>query len=224
MPLQNRVTPFGEIIANSARGTVMGNRGCLHDQGETILKPYDDIHWIICRLDYKDQRRPPMPPNLWTSLFFLDEATALAAGHRPCYLCNRPKANAFHDHWMAANPTRILVEQQMGNDRLDWQLHRERITSAWMLHDCRKHVYLDSIDALPDGTFIALGPTLAPFLVRGTHVLAWSPEGYSTPTERPTGINVVVLTPSSTVRALSHGYIADLHPSITGQSAELSTV
>jgi hypothetical protein len=206
MPYQNRVNPFGDIVYVPARGTVMGNRGCLHDQGETILKPYETTRWIICRTDYKDQHRTPMPPGLWTSLFFLDEATALAAGHRPCFLCNRPKANAFRDHWLAANPTRILVEQQMGNDRLDWQLHRERITSAWMLNDCRKHVYLERIDALPNYTFVALDPQLEPHLVLGDTVLPWSFEGYGPPRERPAGTKVVVLTPPSTVRALANGY------------------
>lgn len=216
MPLQNRVTPFGEIVADPAHGTVMGNRGCLHDRSESILKPYENIHWIICQIEFNGRRRPPMPPGLWTSLFFLDEATALAAGHRPCYECNRPKFRTFTEHWMAANPTRILAEQQMGNDRLDWQLHRERITSAWMLHDCRKHVYLDHIDTLPDSTFVALGNDLAPFLVRGPHLLPWSTQGYGASIAHPTGITVVVLTPTSTVRALAHGYKPDyLHPSAT---------
>lgn len=211
MPYQNRVTPFGDIIVHPAHGTVMGNRGCLHDEGEAILRPYENIHWIICRTNYKDQRRPPMPPNLWTSLFFLDEATALAAGHRSCFLCNRKKAEDFRDHWMAANPTRFLDEQRRGDDRLDWQLHRERLTSAWMLKDCRKRVYLDRIDDLPDGTFVALEPGLKAHLVLGDQVLPWAMDGYQAPIERPKGIDVVVLTPWSTVRALRDGYKPDIH-------------
>lgn len=218
MPLQNRVTPFGEIIADPARGTVMGNRGNLHDSGDQILRLYQATRWIICKLDFNGRRRAQMPPHEWTSLFFLDEATALAAGHRPCYECNRAKARQFAEHWMAANPTRGKTEKAV-NDLIDEQLHRDRITDAYYQRDRRKRVYLDSIDALPDGTFIALGQELAPFLVLGSHVLPWRVEGYGKPAERPTGRDVVVLTPSSTVRALAHGYLPELHPSATSSLA-----
>jgi hypothetical protein len=211
MPLQNRVTPFGEIITDPARGTVMGNRGNLHDVGDKILRPYQATRWIICRLEFKGRRRPQMPPGAWTSLFFLDEATALAAGHRPCFECNREKARAFAEHWVAANPLHGRSEKT-GSDLIDEQLHRERISDAYYLRDRRKRVYLDVIDGLPDGTFVALGPELAPFLVQGPHVLPWSSQGYGTPAKRPTSLMVVVLTPSSTVRALAHGYRPDLHP------------
>lgn len=214
MPLQNRVTPFGEIIADSARGTVMGNRGNLHDAGDQILRPYQSTRWIICRLEFKGRRRPQMPPGEWTSLFFLDEVTALAAGHRPCFECNRERARVFAEHWVAANPLHGKPEKT-GSGLIDEQLHRERITEAYYLRDRRKRVYLDEIDSLPDGSLVALGPELTPFLVRGPHMLAWSPQGYGTPVARPTGRTVVVLTPSSTVRALAHGYIPKLHQSAT---------
>jgi len=212
MPLQNRVTPFGEVIVSPARGTVMGNRGCLHDQGETVLRPYQVTRWIICKIHSNNRVKQPMPPGEYTSLFFLDEATALAAGHRPCYECNRPKYHAFREHWEAANPTRILADQGLGDHRLDAQLHRERITDAYFLRDCRKSTYLEQLDALPDGAFVTLGVELAPHLVLGSHVLPWSAEGYGPPIPRPTGL-AVVLTPASTVRALAHGYATDLHPS-----------
>ncbi len=214
MPLQNRVTPFGEIIAHPARGTVMGNRGNLHDTGDQILRPYQTTRWIICKLEFKGRRRPQMPPGQWTSLFFLDEATALAAGHRPCFECNRDKARAFAEHWAAANPLHGKSEKA-GSDLIDEQLHRERVTDAYYLRDRRKRVYIDAIDGLPDGAFVALGPELRPFLVRGPQVFPWSPQGYGTPLERPVGLMVVVLTPSSTVRALAHGYKPDLHPTAT---------
>lgn len=211
MPLQNRVTPFGEIIADPARGTVMGNRGNLHDSGDRILRLYQATRWIICKLEFNGRRRAQMPPGEWTSLFFLDEATALAAGHRPCFECNRERASPFAAHWVAANPLHGKSEKT-GSDLIDEQLHRERITDAYYLRDRRKRVYLDRIDALPDGTFVALGPELAPFLVRGPQMLAWSPQGYGMAAERPTGLMVAVLTPSSTVRALMHGYKPELHP------------
>jgi len=210
MPLQNRVTPFGEIVADPARGTVMGNRGCLHGQGTTILSQYQVTRWIICKLDFNSRMKHPTPPGEYTSLFFLDEATALAAGHWPCYECNREKARSFAEHWMAANPLRGRPERPV-NDLIDEQLHRERITETYYQRHRRKHVYLDNIDALPDGTFIALGPELSPFLVLGAHVLPWRPNGCGAAAECPTGERVVILTPPSTVRALAHSYVPDLH-------------
>jgi hypothetical protein len=221
MALQNRVTPSGEIIADPARGTVMGNRGCLHDAGDQILRPYQVTRWIICKIDFNGRTRKPMPPGEYTSLFFLDKATALAAGHRPCYQCNWEQANAFADHWMAANPLRGVAEPASAHrvDHIDAQLHRERITDAYYLGDRRKRVYLDRIDSLPDRTFIALGPELTPFLVYGERLFPWTPQGYSAPIERPTGSTVVVLTPSSTVRALAHGYTPCLHLSLKEESA-----
>lgn len=212
MPLQNRVTPFGDIIADPARGTAMGNRGCLHDRGTTILRQYQVTRWIICKLDFNGRVKKPMPQDEYTSLFFLDEATALAAGHRPCYECNRAKARLFAEHWMAANPMRGRPEKAV-NDLIDEQLHRERITNSYYQRDRRKRVYLDSIDALPDGAFIAMGQELIPHLVRGGSVLPWGIEGYGEPITRPTGMTVVVLTPASNVRAFAHGYVPELHPS-----------
>jgi hypothetical protein len=214
MPLQNRVTPYGEIIADPARGTVMGNRGCLHDRGDRILRPYQVRRWIICRLDFKGRHRPPMPPGRWTALFFLDEATALAAGHRPCHECNRAKARAFVACWLAANPP---PEGERGVDHIDRQLHHERLSEAPRLRDRHKRTYQAALDALPDGAFIVLGD--APHLVLGDRLLRWSPQGYDAPVARPAGLVVTVLTPPSTVRALSHGYALDLHPSATKEAA-----
>src|SRR4029450_8987970 len=104
MPRQNRVTPRGEIIATTARGTLMGNRGCLHDDQDHPLRQYQVRRWLICVLDFKGRRRAPMPPGHYTSLFFLDEATALAAGHRPCAECQRARFDDFRRHWAVANP------------------------------------------------------------------------------------------------------------------------
>src|SRR6476646_261897 len=104
MPKQNRVTPAGEIIATPERGTVMGNRGRLHDAGVKILRPFALKRWLICKLEFKERHRPVMAPNQYTELFFLDEATALAAGHRPCAECNRPGYNLFRELWTQANP------------------------------------------------------------------------------------------------------------------------
>ena len=104
MSRQNRGTPFGDIIATPARGTLMGNRGCLHDNQGHIIRPYQLKRWIIYQLEFKGRRRQIMTPGKYTELFFLDEATALAAGHRPCVECSRPRFTEFVAAWAEANP------------------------------------------------------------------------------------------------------------------------
>ena len=216
MPHQNRVTPFSILIADPARGDVMGNRGCLHNDQKHILHHHADTCWIICKLEFPHvPPRPPRPimaPGMYTELFFLDEATAFAAGHRPCTLCNRERFTAFQHHWAAANPTvaggatpRVTV--------LDAHLHRERCTEAYYARDQRKCVYLDVLDAVPEGAFVALGDGLDPHLVHATGLLPWTPGGYKAPVARPTGQMVVVLTPRSVVRAISNGFRLVVHAS-----------
>src|SRR6266699_2834089 len=122
MPLQNRVTPLGELIADPARGLVYGNRGCLHDEGGRIRRRYAGKRWIACRLEFRGWlRRPLLQPGRFTELFFLDEATALAAGHRPCALCRREDYLAFGDAWGAVHTG------MRGADEIDAQLHAERV-------------------------------------------------------------------------------------------------
>jgi hypothetical protein len=122
MPLQNRVTPFSELIADPARGLVYGNRGCLHDATGRIRRRYNGKRWIACRLQFRGwQRRPLLQPGRFTELFFLDEATAFAAGHRPCALCRREDFNRFAGIWGKLHPG------QVGADTIDAQLHRERV-------------------------------------------------------------------------------------------------
>ena len=123
MPLQNRVNPFGMIVADVARGTLMGNRGCLHDDGDRPLRQYQSRRWIICVLDFKGRKRTPMPPGQYTSLFFLDEATALAAGHRPCAECQRERFTYFRQHWAAANPG-LAGSLMPSVETIDAALHR----------------------------------------------------------------------------------------------------
>ena len=216
MPRQNRVTPLGTIIADAARGTVMGNRGCLHDDGDQPLRQYQVRRWLICTLVFRNRRRTIMAPGQYTELFFLDEATALAAGHRPCYECNRTKFQAFSAHWSAANPY-FTGGALASTDAIDEQLHRERLTDAYLQRDKRKRVYLDDIDGLPDGTFVLLGAGQTPHLVYGAKLLPWQPAGYSTSLPRPAHLLVTVLTPASTVRTLAHGYRPDLHATAEGR-------
>src|SRR5215218_9616232 len=122
MTLQNRVTPLGELVAEPARGLVYGNRGCLHDETGRIRRRYNGRRWIACRLEFRGwRRRPLLQPGRFTELFFLDEATAFAAGHRPCALCRREDYTRFSEIWGGIHPG------QAGADAMDAQLHDERV-------------------------------------------------------------------------------------------------
>jgi len=212
VPLQNRVTPYGEITATTARGTLMGNRGCLHDAGDHPLRQYLGRRWIICVLDFKGRTRTPMPPGHYTSLFFLDEASALAAGHRPCAECQRERFSAFRAHWAAANPT-LAGSAAPLVDTIDSVLHRERISDQRFQRDKLKLTYAEQLAALPDGAFVMLPPSDAPYLVRGDALYPWTFAGYGAPIARPER-HVQVLTPRSTVLAIAHGYVPSIHPTV----------
>jgi hypothetical protein len=208
MPLRNRATPFGELIETPARGTLMGNRGCLVDGDRQIVRRYQGRRWIACVLDFKGRRLPLMEPGHNTQLFFLDEATTLAAGHRPCMECRRHDFIRFREHWAAANADRI-DEAQPSTAAIDAVLHTDRIT-----RDGKRVLYPEQISNLPAGSFIILEPG-APeaYLVMQDRLLLWTPQGYVQPMPRPAGGVVQVLTPRSIVRALRDGYQARIHPS-----------
>ena len=180
MPLRNRVTPTGEIIADPARGTVFGNRGCLHDADGQIRRQFASKAWIACRLEFKGRRRPLLQPGRYTELFFLDEATALAAGHRPCAECRREDYKAF---LAAAGATRA--------PELDARLHAERM-----------HRHERPFDALPDGVFVWHDD--AAWLVN-ERLHRWTPGGYTDAIARPGG-NAVVLTPPTSIEVLAGGW------------------
>lgn len=204
MPKQNRVTPFGDIAALPLRGLFMGNRGILHDDIGEIERPYRNQAWIICVLDYKGRKLPLMQPGHYTQLFFYDEAVALAAGHRPCFACQRARAEAFRQAWIAANP-KLRTEADRSVHQMDAVLHRERITDDHRIRDKRKRTYTAVLDTLPNGTFIAAAETA--YLVWGDALLPWSPDGYGAAQPRPSGQVMTVLTPPSTVRTLAQGYV-----------------
>ncbi|MCB8983546.1 MAG: hypothetical protein H6659_06965 [Ardenticatenaceae bacterium] len=210
MPKQNRVTPYGEIIATSARGTLMGNRGILHDEQQQIVRPYQHKAWIFCLLEFKGRRRAVMSPGKYTELFFLDEATALAAGHRPCFECQREKAESFRNAWRAAN-SELVGDGRLKAGQIDAVLHAERLTPARRIKDRRKRTYPAPLAELPNGTFVAGDG--APYLVWGERLYPWTAVGYLTPGQRPPDIQVVVLTPRSIVQALAGGYRPMVHPS-----------
>jgi hypothetical protein len=192
MPLQNRVTPLGELVATPERGLVYGNRGRLHDEHGVIRRQWQVKRWISCRLEFRGRYRAggPMAPNRYTGLFFLDEATALAAGHRPCAECRNEDYRSF-----------LRLTGAAGADELDGRLHAER----GQVHD-------SELDALPDGAFVVLEHR--PWLVLGSELLRWTSGGYSE--RRPRfGGSVDVVTPPTSLRVLAAGWRGSLpliHP------------
>ena len=202
MPHQNRVTPFGDIIATQERGTLYGNRGCLVDSAGRIRRPFKEIRWLICVLEFRGRRHPMMAPGRYTGLFFLDEATALAAGHRPCAECQRRRFNLFREYWAAANPE-ITSEIRPLATAIDEILHGERI-------GMRKSCIFP--DGLPDGTFLSDDGSTAYLVLKG-ELLRWTPGGYEMVNTAAINFPAKILTPPSIVRALIAGYPVDIHPS-----------
>jgi hypothetical protein len=205
VPLQNRVTPLGELVADPARGLVYGNRGCLHDADGRIRRRYNGRRWIACRLEFRGwHRHPLLQPGKFTELFFLDEATAFAAGHRPCALCRREDYNRFLELWRERHPG------ARGADDVDAQLHAERVDATTRAHRCHEAPF----DTLPDGTFVLRDG--AAHLVLGARLLRWTPRSYAAPRARPEDDSALVITPPSLVAVLRAGWQGDvplLHPS-----------
>ena len=192
MPLQNRVTPLGELIETPERGLVYGNRGCLHDEHGRIRRQWQVKRWISCRLEFRGRHRAggPMPPGRYTGLFFLDDATALAAGHRPCAECRNADYKSF-----------LALTGAAGADELDRRLHAERPA-----------VHEQKLEELPDGAFIVLDGD--PWLVLGSELLLWTPGGYAERRRRFSG-PVDVVTPPTTMRVLAAGWsgsVSLIHP------------
>jgi hypothetical protein len=209
LPLQNRVTPLGELIADPARGLVYGNRGCLHDDSGRIRRRYNGKRWIACRLEFRGWHREPLlQPGKFTELFFLDEATAFAAGHRPCALCRRDDYVRFGALWSELHPG------QVGADDIDAQLHDERLAAD--TRERRHHAA--PLSELPDGAFVL--DDGAPWLVLGAELLRWTPAGYRE--RKPqAGNRARVITPPSLVAILQgwQGVVPLLHPSAAPRAA-----
>lgn len=205
MPRQNRVTPFSTLIKTPARGTLMGNRGCLHDSHEQIRRPFCGNRWIICLLEFKGRKRPIMRPGQYTELFFLDEATALAAGHRPCAECQRERFNLFRETWAKANPE-LAGSNQPAAITLDAALQLERLATG-----NQAYRFCNSIDDLPAGTFITDDEQTAYLVLKG-QLMRWTPAGYEQSARQPVHYPARVLTPASVVRTLAAGYPVGIHP------------
>ncbi len=204
MPLQNRVTPEGDIVAHAARGLMMGNRGgALHDEHRTLRRRrWVSKQWICCRLAFKARHRQVMAPGQYTELFFLDEATALAAGHRPCFECRRADAVAFATLWAKVHgregrPSAPEMDEILQTERVD--AHGDKVT------------YEAPLAELPDGAFVRYDRQL--LLVRGASLHPWTPDGYTPPRHRPRDGIAEVLTPRTIVAILASGFMPALHPS-----------
>jgi hypothetical protein len=197
-PLPNRVTPFGAIVAMAERGTLMGNRGGrIHDAAQAIVRPWASRRWISCELVYGDRRRVVMGVG-YTELFFLDEVTALAAGHRPCFFCRRKEAQHFLS----------LAEPPLSADEADLILHGQR-------HASRKKRAPPSPQAaigdLPDGAMVAIDGE--PYAVHGCHLLRWTFDGYTDAQPRTSVARATLITPPLFVGILARGYRARWHDS-----------
>jgi hypothetical protein len=199
MALQNRVTPFGELVVLPARGTLMGNRGGrLHDDKRRLTRRrWTSKQWICCKLEFNNRHRRVWGKG-YTELFFLDEVTAFAAGHRPCFECRRKDAEHFATLFSGK-------KQRASAAAMDRALHAER------LFDKGKRAHTRRIETLPDGAMITLG--VDAFAVRGKRLLRWTPGGYSGSIPRPRAGEADVLTPPSILTVLSRGYTPRWHPS-----------
>jgi hypothetical protein len=206
MPRQNRVTPFGELIATESRGTLMGNRGCLHDDQQRIRRAFACRRWIICVLEFRGRHRAVMTPGRYTELFFLDEATALAAGHRPCAECQHVRYLLFRETWAAANPG-LSGGTSPSADMIDGVLHAERVND-----ERGKRTWLSPLSELPPGVLVA-DTDGVPYLVGERQLVRWEPGGYTRGFPKPLDATFAVLTPKSIARAIAHGYPVTVHPS-----------
>ena len=204
MPLQNRVTPAGEIVAAEARGLFMGNRGILHDADKRLGRSrWKHKVWIVCVTTFRGRHRVVMAPRRYTELFFLDEAVAIAAGHRPCFECRRRDFHAWQEAWRRGNGAGAAPRAR----EMDAVLHRERIEPGTR----SQRRWRTPLGSLPDGVFVLWQER--PCLVAGDRLLPWSHAGYGDPWARPASETVTVLTPPSSVGALRGGYRPVLHGS-----------
>ena len=207
MALQNRVDPHGALRATEARGAWMGNRGVLHDGSRRVVAAWRLTRWITCVLCWKDRRRAVFAPNRYSELFFLDEATSLSAGHRPCAECRRPRYLEFRAAWDAGRRGRDAAPRFLRADEIDRILHAERLD-----RDGRKKTYRAALSSLPDGTMVERAG--APHLVWGGTLRPWSFGGYGPAVPPALHEQVDVLTPRSIVGAIGTGFV----PQVAGVS------
>lgn len=207
MPRRNRVDPWGDLHAVAARGLFTGNRGCLVDEHENVVRHHGSSLWIICETTFRDWRWPLARPGRWTPVFFLDEAVALAAGHRPCGLCRRDAYRAYRDAVGAASGAVEPLRAPDLNRRLDGErLRRGRGISR----RADRIVWPLQFRNVPAGAVI-VGADGVPLLVRQDHLLRFSFDGWTAPQARPSTGRANVLTPPTSCAALREGYTPALH-------------
>lgn len=195
--LQNRVDPLGRFIKTSARGSWMGNRGVIHKHKE-ITRAFKHKAWIICTLEFKGRKRTVMTPDRWTELFFLDEATAFAAGHRPCFECRKADAGRFKSCWIQGNPLHHF-NMTTSIHEIDEIIHSERIDT-----EKKKIMHQRMPSDIPDGTFILMNEH--PYVLKNSRLHRWTPFGYEDSIAVPEASTLTVLTPHSIVNAFRAGY------------------
>ena len=206
MPLQNRVNPFSTLISTPERGAWTGNRGVIHNERKEIIKNHAVKYWITCALKYKNAQRSVMSPNRWTELFFLDEATAFAAGHRPCGFCRHPDFKRFKDLWLTANGEQYGLTSKTKMDIIDAIIHQERLDKNGL-----KKTFKSTLTALPDGTFITLDEMDKAYLWYQQNLYEWSFSGYTKVSPFDKNREVTVLTPLSYVAVFKAGYVPEVH-------------
>ena len=210
--LQNRVDPWGELHISNELGTWMGNRGILHDDQQKIVKPWDHFHWVTCRLSFKDYERKGatareklFTPGNYSELFFPDEATALAAGHRPCSQCRNRRYKEFKAAWVTANRERVKPDTP-SFDEMDIVLQGDRVEGNV------KKIYEAPLSSLPDGTMVDLKGTA--YLIWRMRLHKWSFAGYEEDKVKISPETIVkVLTPISIVQMFDNGFIPQVHSS-----------
>ena len=202
MPLQNRITPLGEIIFSAQRGTFTGNRGVIHNADKKIVRQHALKAWITCRLEYKNAHREVMTPNRWTELFFWDEATAFAAGHRPCAYCRNTDFKKFKSLWLKANKDIFKIEDE-SMKFIDTLLHTERLTIQR-----EKKFQTAPLNTLPKGVFIKREALeSAAYLWWQNQLFLWTEKGYTLIENFSETEKVFVLTPPSIVSTFKQGYV-----------------
>lgn len=196
--LQNRVNPFGQLIKTAERGTWLGNRGVIHNEHKEIVRAFKIKAWITCVLEFRGRHREIMQPNRWTELFFLDEATAFSAGHRPCFQCRYQDHQRFKAFWLKGNP-QYDFDMKTPVSKIDEILQTERIAA-----DKSKVTYEENIMALPNGTFVVYNDQ--PYLLKDDRLYQWSLSGYEKGIALPNVDKLQVLTPRSFVNMFKAGY------------------
>lgn len=200
--LQNRVTPFGQIIKTPERGAWLGNRGVIHNEQQEIVRAYKIKAWITCVLEFRGRHREIMQPNRWTELFFFDEATAFSAGHRPCFQCRYKDHQRFKEFWIKGNP-QYGFDMKTPVSKIDDILQAERIAA-----DKSKVIYKENVKGLPNGTFVIYNEK--PYLLKYEQLYLWSPAGYQKGIAPPDVDKLQVLTPRSFVNMFNAGYVPQM--------------